>query len=160
MANIKNELNKIKNAVYGKEVRGSIHDGIKKINEESEESKGKADEAHDVMESIIQEGFDNAVIGIQDALSEADLPALEQAVTDLETAIDNLNDAIENIPIYEKATESKDGLMSKEDKTKINRINVTSTTDLDGLRNKLNLITVTSPADLNDMLSRIEALEN
>src|SRR5690625_5251148 len=62
MADIKKELNDIKNAVYGKDVRGSIHDGIKKINEESEESKAKADEAHDVMESIINEGFDNAAL--------------------------------------------------------------------------------------------------
>jgi len=36
MADIKKELNDIKNAVYGKEVRGSIHDGIKKINDEVE----------------------------------------------------------------------------------------------------------------------------
>lgn len=62
MANINRELNDIKNAVYGKDVRGSIHDGIKKINEESEESKGKAIEAHDVMESIMSEGFDNAAL--------------------------------------------------------------------------------------------------
>src|SRR5690625_3753032 len=62
MADIDKELRDIKNAVYGKEVRGSIHDGIKKINEESEESKAKADEAHDVMESIINEGFDNAAL--------------------------------------------------------------------------------------------------
>src|SRR5690625_1895962 len=62
MANIDKELNQIKNAVYGREVRGSIHDGIKKINNESEDSKQKADEAHDVMESIINDGFDNAAL--------------------------------------------------------------------------------------------------
>src|SRR5690625_1098752 len=62
MANIDKELNQIKNAVYGKDVRGSIHDGIKKINNESEDSKQKADEAHDVMESIINDGFDNAAL--------------------------------------------------------------------------------------------------
>ena len=62
MANIDKELNQIKNAVYGREVRGSIHDGIDKINKESEESKAKANEAHDVMESIINEGFDNAAL--------------------------------------------------------------------------------------------------
>src|SRR5690625_3336151 len=62
MANIDNELNQIKNAIYGRDVRGSIHDGIKKINNESEDSKGKADEAHDVMESIINDGFDNAAL--------------------------------------------------------------------------------------------------
>lgn len=62
MANIDKELKDIKNAVYGREVRGSIHDGIDKINKESEESKGKADEAHEVMESIMEEGFDNAAL--------------------------------------------------------------------------------------------------
>ena len=62
MANIDKELNHIKNAIYGREVRGSIHDGIKKINDESENSKQKADEAHDMMESIITEGFDNAAL--------------------------------------------------------------------------------------------------
>ena len=62
MANIDKELHQIKKAIYGREVRGSIHDGIKKINDESENSKQKADEAHDVMESIMQEGFDNAAL--------------------------------------------------------------------------------------------------
>src|SRR5690625_1140603 len=62
MANIDKELNQIKNAVYGREVRGSIHDGIDKINKETEIATGKADEAHDVMESIINDGFDNAAL--------------------------------------------------------------------------------------------------
>src|SRR5690625_328001 len=62
MADIDKELNDIKNAIYGKEVRGSIHDGIKKINEESEESKQKADEAHDVMKEILDESFDSAAL--------------------------------------------------------------------------------------------------
>src|SRR5690625_3774252 len=62
MANIDNELNQIKNAVYGRDVRGSIHDGIEKINNESEDSKQKADEAHDVMENILDESFDSAAL--------------------------------------------------------------------------------------------------
>lgn len=62
MADINNELNEINNAVYGKDVRGSIHDGIKKINEETESSTEKAEQAHDVMESIINDGFDNAAL--------------------------------------------------------------------------------------------------
>ena len=62
MADIKKELNDIKNAIYGRDVRGSIHDGIDKINKESEVSKQKANEAHDVMESIINDGFDNAAL--------------------------------------------------------------------------------------------------
>lgn len=62
MANIKKELNQIKNAVYGREVRGSIHDGIDKMNREVESSTEKAGEAHEVMESIMREGFDNAAL--------------------------------------------------------------------------------------------------
>lgn len=62
MADIQKELNQIKNAVYGREVRGSIHDGIDKINKETEVATGKADAAHDVMESIINDGFDNAAL--------------------------------------------------------------------------------------------------
>lgn len=62
MANIKEELRRIKNAIFGREVRGSIHDGIKKMNDEVEVSTKKSDEAHEVMENIMQEGFDNAAL--------------------------------------------------------------------------------------------------
>src|SRR5690625_4099302 len=62
MADIKKELNDIKNAVYGKEVRSSIHDGIKKINEESEESRQKAEEAYEITEDLLDETFDSAAL--------------------------------------------------------------------------------------------------
>lgn len=52
MANIQNELNKIKNAVYGREVRGSIHDGIDKINREVEDNTETSDDAKQQVESI------------------------------------------------------------------------------------------------------------
>ena len=41
VANITNYLNKIKSAVYGKDVRSSIHDGIKSINNEVEVTTNK-----------------------------------------------------------------------------------------------------------------------
>lgn len=62
MADIDNELNQIKNAVYGRDVRGSIHDGIDKINKESEASKAKADEAYEVTRDILDESFDSAAL--------------------------------------------------------------------------------------------------
>src|SRR5690606_9322984 len=62
MADIKKELNDIKNAVYGREVRGSIHDGIKKINDESEESKQKAEEAYEITQDLLDETFDSAAL--------------------------------------------------------------------------------------------------
>lgn len=62
MANIDKELNQIKNAIYGKEVRGSIHDGIDKINKETEHATDKSQEAIDVTNNIIDESFDHSVI--------------------------------------------------------------------------------------------------
>ena len=62
MADIKKELNDIKNAVYGREVRSSIHDGIKKINDESEESKRKAEEAHEITQDLLDETFDSSLL--------------------------------------------------------------------------------------------------
>src|SRR5690625_3808619 len=62
MADIDKELRDIKNEVYGRDGSSCMHDGNKRVKKESEESKAKADEAHDVMESIITEGFDNAAL--------------------------------------------------------------------------------------------------
>lgn len=55
MADIQKELNDIKNAVYGKEVRGAIHDGIKKINEEVEDTTELSENAKHQVENIQQQ---------------------------------------------------------------------------------------------------------
>ena len=55
MADIKKELNAIKNAVYGREVRGSIHDGIKKINDEVENATDLSESAKHQVENIQQQ---------------------------------------------------------------------------------------------------------
>lgn len=60
MADIKKELNDIKNAVYGREVRGSIHDGIKKINEESEGSRQIANSIEQRQDAVEQQ-FDDVL---------------------------------------------------------------------------------------------------
>lgn len=103
---------------------------------------------------------DDAVQSIEDALAEADLPALEQAIQDLQDAIDALNDAIDNIPIYEPATPTQDGLMSASDKAKLDRITILNNIDLDALKSKLDLITVINTVDLDDLVSRVETLED
>lgn len=61
MANIDRELNQIKTAIYGKDVRGSIHDGIDKINKETEVATGKADGAKNQVNNI-QQQVDNLVV--------------------------------------------------------------------------------------------------
>lgn len=55
MADIRKELNQIKNAVYGREVRGSIHDGIDKVNRESEGSRQIANNTEQRQDAVEQQ---------------------------------------------------------------------------------------------------------
>ena len=62
MANIQNYLNNIKNALFGRDVRASIHDGIDAINKEVEETtKRQVD---------LESTFDNLLINAGDSNSE------------------------------------------------------------------------------------------
>lgn len=79
---------------------------------------------------------------VQQVIEEVDLEELPNALDALVQAIQDLNDAIDAIPIYDKATPTQDGLMSKEDKA------------------KLDLITLTQNIDLDDVLQRLQAIEN
>src|SRR5690606_4915894 len=79
---------------------------------------------------------------VQQVIEEVDLKELPSALDALVQAIQDLNDAIDTIPIYDKATPTQDGLMSKEDKA------------------KLDLITLTQNIDLDNVLQRLEAIEN
>ena len=63
MANIKNELNNIKNAMYGKDVRSSIHDGINAINNEVESTTSRQVDLENTFDQlIINAGNSNAEI--------------------------------------------------------------------------------------------------
>ena len=63
MANIKNELNNIKNALYGKDVRSSIHNGIDAINNEVESTTGRQVDLENTFDQlIINAGNSNAEI--------------------------------------------------------------------------------------------------
>src|SRR5690625_4985299 len=55
MADIRKELNQIKNAVYGREVRGSIHDSIDKVNRESEGSRQIANNTEQRQDAVEQQ---------------------------------------------------------------------------------------------------------
>lgn len=91
---------------------------------------------------------DNTVKEVQRTLSENDIPAIEQAVTELQTAIQNLNNTIGQIPTYGLATPTKDGLMPKSDKAKLNRITATKSVNLD-----------TFKAKIDDLVRRVTELE-
>lgn len=63
MANIKNHLNNIKNALFGQEVRGSIHDGIDAINKEVESTTGRQEHLETTFDQLtINAGNSNAEI--------------------------------------------------------------------------------------------------
>lgn len=62
MANIKEYLNNILNAIYGKDVRQSIHDGIDAINEDVKESMNVSNETktrQDLLEQKYEEQIAN-----------------------------------------------------------------------------------------------------
>ena len=63
MAKIKNELNNIKSALYGKDVRNSIHDGIDAINKEVESTTGRQVDLENTFDQlVINAGNSNAEI--------------------------------------------------------------------------------------------------
>ena len=63
MANIKTHLDKIKNALFGQEVRGSIHDGIDAINKEVESTTERQNKLGEQFKNlVINEGSSNAEI--------------------------------------------------------------------------------------------------
>ena len=63
MANIKNHLNNIKNALFGQEVRGSIHDGLDAINKEIEGTTGRQVDLEKTFDQlVINAGNSNAEI--------------------------------------------------------------------------------------------------
>ena len=63
MANIKTHLDKIKNALFGQEVRGSIHDGIDAINKEVEGTTEKQNKLGEQFKNlVINEGNSNAEV--------------------------------------------------------------------------------------------------
>lgn len=75
MANITRELNQIKSAIYGKDVRGSIHDGIDKINKETEKATQTSEEAIEVTNQLLDGSFDQGALNTN----------IEERLNDLET---------------------------------------------------------------------------
>ncbi|MCB5934500.1 phage tail protein [Caldibacillus thermoamylovorans] len=138
----------------------TIGDKFKTLSEYQNEANKSAQKVVDLQNTVSRQSqtiaalkteltaVDNAVKEVQRTLSENDIPAIEQAVTELQTAIQNLNNAIGQIPTYGLATPTKDGLMPKSDKAKLNLITATKSVNLDTLKTKL-----------DDLVRRVEVLE-
>lgn len=99
MANIDEELNKIKHAIYGKEVRSAIHDGIEKVYNDATKYSGEKD-----MEVVLARGSHS---NLKDRLNKTDQKLAQKATKE------EVNDLDEN-----KATKAalSLGLNSKRDK--------------------------------------------
>lgn len=104
--------------------------------------------------------LDGTLKDLNEAIGDADIPALEDAVENLNDAVENLTDAVGSIPDYELATTDQHGLMSKEDKYKLDLIQVLSNVNLDELKNKLSLISISNSIDLDKLYQDVEELKN
>lgn len=109
---------------------------------------------------------DDEMSNVLKTLADADVEGLPDAISALEQAISNLDDALDGIPIYNPATQTVDGLMSSDDKIKLDSLdNYAEATEVSsGLmsaedKQKLNRIIVTGNVDLDDILTRLENLE-
>src|SRR5699024_810675 len=96
---------------------------------------------------------------IQQIINSGNLDQLNKAVVDLQESIESLGDAMEDIPTYELATPTTDGLIPASDKAKLDLITVLSSINLDELKHKLDLINIVNPVNLDDLSERVEALE-
>ena len=65
MADIKPFLNKIKSAVFGKDVRGSLHDGLEAVNKETEDATNLTKETEH-RQKVVEQQFDDVLSGWSD----------------------------------------------------------------------------------------------
>lgn len=96
MASIQEHLDKIKNAIFGKEVRQSIHDGLNKINQETEITSKKQEKLERTFdELIINAGNSNAEV----VLARNGFETLGKRLDDVDSQLDNILYLAENYGI-------------------------------------------------------------
>lgn len=88
-------------------------------------------------------------------IGEADLPGLNETISNLNAAIVDLNDVVEGIPSYGLATPTYSGLMPMGDKAKLDLITLNSPIDLDEVKTKIQDFTTS----IEDLVTRVEDLE-
>lgn len=102
MANIENELSNIANAVYGEEVRGSIYDGISKINTETEDAIAQIDPKVNVAMDTYKKAVDDAIREFLENLTKEDIvnPLIDSSGTEVQDSSDEFVDGyITPLPI-------------------------------------------------------------
>lgn len=117
MANIKTHLDKIKNALFGQEVRGSIHDGIDAINKEVEGTTEKQNKLGEQFKNlVINEGNSNAEVAASRGSHDWLPDRLDNFDSQLEHNTEYINDISVNIKNYKSFNEDDiywDGAMKE-----------------------------------------------
>ena len=107
MANIKTHLDKIKNALFGQEVRGSIHDGIDAINKEVEGTTEKQNKLGEQFKNlVINEGNSNAEVAASRGSHDWLPDRLDNFDSQLEQNMNKINEQFNTIE-SEKATKNE-----------------------------------------------------
>jgi len=174
-----NEANKVQANVL--ELRNTVSRQTNKIGSISTELSLAKEELNTTKEmlQLTQERLEN-----YESITDGDIATILESVSDLLEVTENLDSAIDNIPSYAVASTTTDGLMSKEDKTKLDDLqnyDIATTTanglmsaadkskldlvtilesiDLGAMKEKLDLITILNPVDLDDLVARVAAIE-
>lgn len=127
MANVDKELKQIRGAVYGKEVRGSIADGLEKVNNESTE-------AIEVTEQLIDGSFDQ---GKLDTNIKERLEQLEDDYTPRLTGLEHKVDENHNEVTAQLADKANQSQVYQLENNKADKAYVDDLfTNLDGLEIK------------------------
>ncbi len=147
MANIKNHLNNIKNALFGQEVRGSIHDGIDAINKEVESTTGRQVDLEKTFDQlVINAGNSNAEIvdarvksdgtsysKLGDRLNEVD-SQLEHIENNIYYVTPEMFEGVDDTERIQKALKSGKNVLLTKASYRINKsLNVPKGIDLKGL---------------------------
>ena len=104
MANIKNHLNNIKNALFGQEVRGSIHDGIDAINKEVESTTGRQVDLEKTFDQlVINAGNSNAeIVGARVKSDGTSYPKLGDRLNEVDSQLEHKASRVNGIYDFEK----------------------------------------------------------
>lgn len=95
-----------------------------------------------------------------DNIDTSEIPALEQAIINLNAAVSDLADIVDDIDIPGLATEDEAGLLTSEDKRKLNRLTLTVQANLDAIKETVGLITLSDAIDLDQLKADVEELKN
>ena len=87
-------------------------------------------------------GLSEQLAGVQTTLTNTSVDTLPADLQAINLKLDQIQEDISNLPTYDLATETTDGLLAMGDKSKLNKI------------------TIINPVDLDNLVARVTALEN